>query len=151
MIQKRSNIRRSAIIPTEVMSPYWRESLDLIASDLSPSGMYLISEAMPSVGEYIFCSFALSGEVPEYRFLSKVKRLNFHRRKTDRMRPGFGIEFLGVNEMSRDKIRAALRGLPPPIPSKHRRAALPKPGEYASFLPKDKIVIPRPSWDYPIY
>ena len=166
MTQKRLDIRRATILPTEVMSPYWRESFDLVAADLSPFGMYLISDEMPAVGEFIFCSFSLTREAPEYRLLSRVQRLNLHRRKTDRLRPGFGVEFLGVDDTARNRIRAALRGMPPPIPSKRRvsvqvpipllpsaaskpRIELPKPTwDYSA--PKPPITIPRPTWDYSV-
>ena len=133
MFQKRSIIRRATIVPTAVMSPYWRSPLDLVAADLSPNGMYLISEAMPTVGEFIFCTFGLEGDENEYRLLSKVQRLNYHRRRNDSLRPGFGVQFLGVTDTHRNRINRALRGLPPPIPSKRRTPALPKP-----------------SWNYPI-
>ncbi len=130
-MQKRFNMRRSAIVPTEIMSPYWREPLDLVAADISPNGMYLISDLFPSVGEYVFCSFELSRSQPEFRLLSRVKRVNYHRRKTDWIRPGFGVEFLGVDEASLKVIATSLLGLPPPIPSKRRQ-----------------VVLPKPSWDY---
>ena len=97
--------------------------------------------------------------------LSKVKRLNFHRRKTDRLRPGFGVEFLGVDTDARNRLRAALRGLPPPIPCKRRAMPVPKfphliaPVRPSIVVPKPtwdtaaprNIPVPRPSWDYPIY
>jgi hypothetical protein len=180
MMQKRLNLRRATIIPTEVMSPYWQETMDLVAADLSPNGMYLISDAFPTVGEFIFCSFALSGEKSEYRMLSRVKRLNFHRRRTDRIRPGFGVEFLGVDDRLQTELVTSLRGLPPPIPSKNRdfiipgpvlstpkltisipRPTVPVPGPTLSVpnpttlpvvsVPTPGISIPRPTWDYPIY
>jgi hypothetical protein len=125
-MQKRSEIRRSTIVPTEVASPYWRESLDLIAADLSPRGMYLISEEMPHIGDCLYCSFSLSSEEPEYNFFSRVKRINWHRRETDRIRPGFGVEFLDVTPRKFLGLERALRGLPPPIPSK-RRNEIPRP------------------------
>ena len=103
-MQKRYEVRRSTIIPTEVMAPYWNEPLDLVAADLSPRGMYLLSEDMPQIGEYLFCSFALQGEEPEYSFLSRVQRVNWHRRKTERYRPGFGVEFLDVDSHGRETL-----------------------------------------------
>ncbi len=149
MMQKRLNLRRSTIIPTEVMSPYWREPMDLVAADLSPNGMYLISDAFPTVGEFVFCSFALRGENAEYRMLSRIKRLNFHRRRTDRIRPGFGVEFLGVDDNSKSKILSALRGLPPPIPSRGRDTVAAEPVVCASRLfisiPRPTIPLPSPS------
>ena len=119
-MQKRSDVRRSTIIPTEVMAPYWPGSLDLIAADLSPKGMYLISEQMPAVGEFVFCSFAFRGEEPEFKILSKVKRINWHRRATDMIRPGFGVEFLAVSGEQRRNLYSRLKGMPPPIPRRRR-------------------------------
>jgi hypothetical protein len=124
-MQKRSIIRRSTIIPTEVMAPYWRHSLDLIAADLSPKGMYLIADSMPRIGEFVFCTFAPRGDQPELRLLSLVKRINWHRRKTDRLRPGFGVEFLAVNRDQYRRINDSLIGMPPPIPSKRRYLGTP--------------------------
>jgi hypothetical protein len=132
-MQKRYEVRRSTIIPTEVMAPYWNEPLDLVAADLSPRGMYLLSEEMPRIGEYLFCSFAVQGEVPEFNFFSRVKRVNWHRRKTEQYRPGFGVEFLDAGARHRLSIRNALRGLPPPVPSRSRVARVDSPLHYTDW------------------
>jgi hypothetical protein len=120
IMQKRFEVRRSAIIPIEVAAPSWDEPVDLLAGDLSPRGMYLFSEEMPEVGEYIFCSFGLAGNADEYCFMSRVNRINWHRRRTDCLRPGFGIEFMDTRPLERLRLRATIRGLPMPAPSKMR-------------------------------
>jgi hypothetical protein len=140
-MQKRSEVRRSTIVSADVSSAYWHETLDLVAADLSPQGMYLLSEKMPEIGDVLYCSFALASENPEYRFFSEVKRINWHRRRTDRMRPGFGVEFLDVKPEKALALKKALRGLPPPLPAKHRlpwfrprsaRVSIAPPGTFAS-------------------
>ena len=119
-MQKRNEVRRATILPTEVSTP-WRDSpLDLIAADLSPRGMYLISEAMPSIGDFVICSFALQRDKPLLNMFSRVQRINWHRRRNDRYRPGFGVEFVKPEPEMRLMIRDAVRGLPPPIPSRRR-------------------------------
>jgi hypothetical protein len=103
--------------------------------------MYLLSEKMPQIGDILYCSFGLTSEHPEYKFFSEVKRINWHRRRTDRMRPGFGVEFLDVRPERALALRKALRGLPPPLPAKRRRStfrtqsaelSMLSPGSFAS-------------------
>lgn len=136
-MHKRSDIRRASIIPTEVMAPYWSDSLDLIASDISPKGMYLITigDQIPHINEFVFCSFSVRGNEPEYRILSKVKRINWHRRATDTIRPGFGVEFLAISGEQRRSIYQKLKGMPPPIPRKRRRLAV-SPQEASLYCPR---------------
>lgn len=126
-MKQRYHIRRSTIVPTEVASPYWNDSLDLIAADMSPQGMYLISDEMPNVGECVLCSFSLRTEDPEYYLFGRVRRVNWHRRATDRLRPGFGVQFTDVLPRELISIHSALKGLPPPLPSRRRRQPPPPP------------------------
>ena len=153
-MQKRAIIRRSTILPTEVMAPYWPATLDLIAADLSPRGMYLISDDMPTVGEFVFCTFTLKLGEPAYRLLSRVNRINWHRRKTERVRPGFGVEFVGLAEDLYQRISKALIGMPPPIPTAKRKRlvdgyVLPhRPLEHHMLVPKPSTprpTVPKPS------
>ena len=141
-MQKRSDVRRATIIPTAVMAPYWGDPLDLVASDLSPKGMYLISEQMPHVGEFVFCTFSVRGNGQEYRILSKVKRINWHRRVTDSIRPGFGVEFLAISGEQRRSIYRQLKGMPPPIPKRRRSHIIPPREEPLCLItPKRPVTI----------
>lgn len=119
-MQKRFEIRRSTEMLTEVAAPTWDLPVELIASDLSPRGMYLQSDELPDMGEHMFLSFCLSGERREYCFLSRVKRVNRRRRRTDVRLPGFGVEFLDISPMNRLRIRSSIRELPLPFPSERR-------------------------------
>ena len=116
-MQKRFEMRRSTDIPVEIMTAMWDEPIRLRAGDLSPGGLFLHSELFPDPGTPIICSFKLHKEHYVY---GKVLRRNPMRRRSDRGRPGFGVEFLYTTPITRLRIREALRGLPPPIPSRKR-------------------------------
>ena len=116
------------------------DCLDLIAADMSPQGMYLISDDMPNVGECVLCSFSLRTEDPEYYLFGRVRRVNWHRRATDRLRPGFGVQFLDVPPQELISMHKALKGLPPPLPSQRRQTPpsppipAPRPDPYGTFV-----------------
>ena len=119
-MNQRFEMRRSIRLPVEIATSRWDRPLDLFASDLSPRGLYLESEAMPEVGEQLLCSFNLWTQNRNLCLFGEVNRINWHRRKTDRRRPGFGVAFSIVRPIDRLRIRSALQGLPPPLPSKRR-------------------------------
>ncbi len=120
---KRFEMRRSIGIPIEVITSMWDDPVELFASDLSPRGTYLQTEFMPQMGEHVVCSFKL-GQSSDYCFFGEVSRVNLFRRKTDMGWPGFGINFLDASPFDRIKIRHALRGLPPPVPTGKREGSV---------------------------
>ena len=121
-MQKRFEMRRSTDIPVEIMTAAWDEPIRLYARDLSPGGLFVRSEFFLDAGVPVICSFKLHKEHYVY---GKVLRANMMRRRTDRGRPGFGVEFLYTTPITRLRIRESLRGLPPPIPAR-RRSDLPE-------------------------
>lgn len=116
-MQKRFEMRRSTDIPVEIMTAMWDEPVRLYAGDLSPGGLFLRSEFFLDAETPVICTFKLHKEHFVY---GKVLRQNPMRRRTDRGRPGFGVEFMYTTPLTRLRIREALRGLPPPIPAKKR-------------------------------
>lgn len=120
-MHNRFEIRRSAGIPIELITSAWDEPVDLLTGDLSPRGVFVQSEFMPDKGEHVVCSFKImNGTLYEYCFFGEVTRVNLLRRRTDVGWPGFGIEFLDATPLDRIRIRHAMRGLPPPLPSPKR-------------------------------
>lgn len=115
-MKKRFELRRSIETPVEIITSFWDEPVDLIASDLSPRGAYLESELMPEPGEHVVCSLELEHCTRDFCFFGEVTRINLNRRKSDGGKPGFGIEFLDCTPLDRLAIREALRGVPPPVP-----------------------------------
>ncbi len=134
-MNKRFEIRRSIRLPIEVATSTWDRPLDLFACDLSPRGVFLESENMPEIGDDLMCSFNLWNGNRHLCLFGEVNRINWHRRKTDRRRPGFGVQFGDVRPLDRLRIRSALRGLPPPLPSKYRDGVFQKYLVPASDLP----------------
>lgn len=123
---QRFEMRRSLRFPVEVATSNWDRPLDLFASDLSPRGLFLESETMPDIGEQLLLSFNLWTGNRTFDLFGEVNRINWHRRKSDRGYPGFGVHFGSIRPMDRLRIRSAIRGLPPPLPSRKRRGAFDK-------------------------
>ena len=119
MKKKRFEMRRSVVLPMEIITSTWDSPLSFITSDINPRGTYVISDILPDVGEHIVCSFSFY-DSHSYCFFGKVARANLLRRQTDLCPPGFGIEFLDAKPFDRLRIRDLLRGLPPPVPAQSR-------------------------------
>ena len=144
-MKKRFEIRRSVERPIEIISSVWEDPVEFYTADLSPRGGFIVSEYILDMGEQIVCSFDL-GAKNKFVFLGEVKRINLMRRKTDVLRPGFGIKFLDAGPMERIKIRYALRGTPPPVPMMRRAPgfakrvlSVPKPGNQKNGALKFKL------------
>ena len=119
-MQKRFEVRRSIEVPIEIITSLWDDPITLAAGDLSPRGVYIQSEFMPEAGEHVVCSFDISKGLRACCFFGEVTRVNMLRRKVDTGWPGFGIKFLDAAPFDRLRIRQALRGLPPPVPTSRR-------------------------------
>ncbi len=119
-MKQRYEMRRQANIPVEIITSLWDGPIRLRASNLSPGGLFVNSEMLLDPGMPIICAFELH---KDHFIYGRVARVNRLRRVTDRGRPGFGVEFMYTTPITRLRIREALRGLPPPIPS-HKRAEI---------------------------
>jgi hypothetical protein len=116
---KRFEMRRSAGVPIEVISNKSDLPLDFISWDLSPGGAYLMSDAIPTIGEQLVCSFHID-DARSFCFFSEVTRINRGRRACDTGPPGFGVRFMDPTPRDRLAIRGALHGLPPSLPTPRR-------------------------------
>ena len=114
---KRYDVRRQLSVPVEIISSFADDPFLLRIRDLSPMGAFVESKLMPDLGEHIVCSFALNDA---YCLFGEVCRVNLLRRASDAGAPGFGIRFMDASVIERLSMREALRGLPPPLPSKRR-------------------------------
>jgi hypothetical protein len=112
-MSKRFEIRRLAGVPMEVISAKSDLPLEFVSFDLSPRGAYLMSDAVPKVGEQIVCSFSLYGAKKPFCFFGRVSRVNRGRRQNDSGPIGFGVTFLDPTALERLTIRSCLRDQPP--------------------------------------
>lgn len=111
-MSKRFEVRRLAGVPMEVISAKSDLPLEFVSFDLSPRGAYLMSDAVPRVGEQIVCAFSLCGSTKPFCFFGEVSRVNRGRRKNDLGPTGFGVTFLDPTALERLMIRSCLRGQP---------------------------------------
>ena len=119
-MSKRFEVRRLAGVPMEVISAKSDLPLEFVSFDLSPRGAYLMSDAVPKVGEQIVCSFSLCGAPKPFCFFGEVSRVNRGRRKNEFGPTGFGVTFLDPTALERLVIRSCLRGQPPAFQSPGR-------------------------------
>jgi hypothetical protein len=112
-MSKRFEVRRLAGVPMEVISAKSDLPLEFVSFDLSPRGAYLMSDAVPRVGEQIVCSFSLYGAAKPFCFFGRVSRVNRGRRQRDLGPTGFGVTFLDPTALERLTIRSCLRDQPP--------------------------------------
>ena len=119
-MKKRFEVRRLVTRPMEIISSIWDEPIDFYTGDLSPRGTYVFSELMPDMGEHIICSFNLGSNL-DFDFFGEIVRINMLRRKADEnYYPGFGIQFTDAGPLDRLRMRNALCGTPPPVPTLRR-------------------------------
>jgi hypothetical protein len=111
-MSKRFEVRRLAGVPVEVISARSDLPLEFVSFDLSPRGAFLMSDAIPRVGEQIVCSFALDADEGPFCFFGEVTRVNRGRRTNDAGPTGFGVTFLDATPLERMKIRSCLRDQP---------------------------------------
>ena len=112
-MSKRFEVRRLAGVPMEVISAKSDLPLEFVSFDLSPRGAYLMSDAVPKIGEQIVCAFSLYGADKPFCFFGQVSRVNRGRRGNDLGPTGFGVTFLDPTALERLTIRSCLRGQPP--------------------------------------
>ena len=122
-MKKRWELRRLAGVHMEMISSRCREILDVFTGDLSPRGAYVVSPLVPAVGDHLVCCFSLGAVPREYLFFGEVTRVNLGRRRGDAGPIGFGVRFLDTTPFERLLIRSELRGVPPPAPTRPRKAA----------------------------
>lgn len=112
-MNKRFEIRRLAGVPMEVISQGSDLVLDFVSFDLSPRGVFLMSDAVPRVGERIVCAFSLEDAPRPFCVFGEVTRVSRGRRTTDSGPTGFGVTFLDVTALERLQLRHCLRNQPP--------------------------------------
>jgi hypothetical protein len=120
-INDRSTLRRSVRIDCEVVSERGFRLLARRALDLSTDGMLVQSEAQVEVGDDVIVSFTAPGGRFWMDAEATVARVVRGIREGDRVGRCLGLRFRTLENTSRAVLAASLRGLPPPIPSRHVR------------------------------
>jgi len=120
-LNQRSSLRRGVRIHCEVVSERGFRLLARRALDLSVDGMLVRSDAQVDVGDDVIVSFTAPGGVFWMDAEATVARVVIGRREGDQLGRCLGIRFRTLDNVSRSVLAASLRGLPPPVPSRHVR------------------------------
>jgi Tfp pilus assembly protein PilZ len=114
----RCETRRAKPTTVELISQLWDEPVELLATDLSPGGLFLTADLLLEAGEPVVACFHLPGHGTELQLFGEVVWIAMPRRWSDFGLCGMGVEFVKTRPLERITIRHALRGVPPPLPYK---------------------------------
>jgi hypothetical protein len=116
----RESVRRGVEMPVRVGSSYWDESVSLVATDVSGSGLFLECALPLHEGEAVELRFIPPGLELPFELTGEVTRAVLTRRAGDAGRSGMGIAFTSVSASSRDILEFILAGVPPRLPTRQR-------------------------------
>jgi hypothetical protein len=91
------------------------------ALDLSPEGMLVVTRDLVLTGEEVIVSFPIPRTRVIIDAVATVARVVHGRRPTDRHRRALGLSFDSLEPEIGMLLRASLRHIPPPIPSRAPR------------------------------
>lgn len=118
-MRKRFEVRKARLTPIVVAHDEWRAPEVLVATDVSPRGLFVANDLLLPPDECVRVCFRLG--TPEYwEFEARVAYTQWQRRTGDIGSSGLGLELLDASPLERMKIRSLLRRFPPPIPSSCR-------------------------------
>jgi len=124
---RRTSVRRQVRLDASVLSDIWDSGVPHLATDLSEDGLWLQSQLPLEAGTELSVSFRpprWAGDAP-LTALAAVARVGMFRRRPDAADSGMGLRFIDLEDECRARLRACLRGLPPPLPG--RTASSPPP------------------------
>jgi hypothetical protein len=119
---RRGSVRRAVSVEAAVASDYWDGSIPLLATDLSPEGLWLESDLPLDVGEEVLVTLRPPRWTEEQPLIAiaEVARVGLFRRQRERRASGMGLRFVELERAHAELLRATLRGLPPPLPKRSR-------------------------------
>jgi len=115
----RFEIRKARKTYTDLIASIWDEPIEMLASDLSPAGLFIPSDLLLEPGEIVVACFGLPGHREQFQLFGEVAWIAMPRRENDPIGPsGMGVRFVKTKPMERLTIRESVRRLPPPLPYK---------------------------------
>jgi hypothetical protein len=120
-VSQRQALRRAVRFDCQVVRERDFRLLGEWALDLSNDGMLVVSNADVLTGEEVVVSFKVPRSSIYVDAEATVARVVHGRRPSDRHRRALGISFASLDDAARRMLRASLRGLPPPLPTRRPR------------------------------
>ena len=118
---QRRTVRRAVRVDCQVVRERDFKLLGDWALDLSPDGILVVTRDVVLTGEEVIVSFPIPRTRVIVDAVATVARVVHGRRPTDRHRRALGISFDGIEPEHRRLLRASLRHIPPPLPSRKPR------------------------------
>jgi len=116
-LHKRRSLRRAVAIDCAVESDLWEGRAPFRVTDISDDGLWLRTGLPIECGEQLLVSFA-PPRWPKKQPLvamASVVRVGMPRRRSDAQESGMALQLLDLEPTEQQLLRAALRGLPPPL------------------------------------
>jgi len=123
----RFEIRKSRVTGTELICQLWDEPVSLMATDMSPAGLFIRSDLLLEVGEPVVSCFKLPGHFEEFQMFGEVSWTALPRRADDFGLAGMGIQFVKTRAIERLSIRSTLGPMETVAPYKSVGTALASP------------------------
>lgn len=115
LLHKRFEVRKARLTPIVIASDLMPRPEVLVATEMSPRGLYIARDLLLPPGERVRVCFRLG--TPELWELDAVVVHSMWQRRTgDVGASGLGLELLDPSPLERLKIRALLQKIPPPLP-----------------------------------
>jgi c-di-GMP-binding flagellar brake protein YcgR len=118
---QRRTLRRAVRVDCQVVRERDFKLLGDWALDLSTDGMLVITRDIVLTGEEVIVSFPIPRTRVIIDAVATVARVVHGRRPTDRDRRALGIAFDSIEPEHQRLLRASLRHIPPPLPSRRPR------------------------------
>jgi hypothetical protein len=120
-MKNRFELRKSRYTPVVVSHDDWLWPETLVASEVSPRGLFISSDHQLPHDEMVRVCFRLG--TPDYwDFHARVVHGTQRRRQNDWGFSGLGLELVDASPLERMQMRNLLRRYPPPIPLACRKA-----------------------------
>ena len=116
----RRALRRSVRMQCDVLADVFDDTIAHVMTDLSPFGAWIDTLYPLEPGAELLVSLTPPGArdgAQDVVLAGRVARASLGRRRTEGGRSGMGVAF-DATELERARLSAALRGLPPPLPSR---------------------------------
>jgi hypothetical protein len=111
----RYELRKCRYTPIVVSHDDWPWPELLVATDVSPGGIYIATDKRVDIDDSLRLSFRL-GTDDLWELDGCVVRTQSRQRRTDPGFSGFGVELFGASPMERLRMRSLIRHEPPPVP-----------------------------------
>jgi hypothetical protein len=117
---ERLGLRRHVRLPCQVVREHDFSLLGDRCLDMSPRGMRVRALSPVERGTEVLVSFRVPDAGIHMDLSAVVTRVAEGRRRGERF-PSFGLSFEGISALEGMILTARLKGIPPPVPTRHLR------------------------------